>query len=84
MSPAIAAASKSGGPPARVIVTVMAITGGLGASLIIAASVVAAQVFSKTHRAQTMLTTALVLTAIAAAIFAGAEAPIGKLWVPLS
>lgn len=84
VSPAIAAASKSGGPPAWVIMTVMAITGGLGAALIIAASVVAAQVFSKTHRVQTMLATALVLTAIAAAIFAGAEAPIGKLWVPLS
>lgn len=84
VAPAIAAASKSRGPPAWVIMTVMAITGGLGAALIIAASVVATQVFSDTHRVPTMLTIMLVLTAIVVAIFAGAEAPIGKLWVPLS
>ena len=84
IAPAVAAAKKASGPPAWVVVSLMIVVGGLCGTFGIVSSVLAARVLTVTYRRETTAVTMLVLAAFVIAIMAGAEAPIGKLWVPLS
>lgn len=84
IGPAVLAAERAKGPPAWVIVTLMVALGSLGFLLMLQVSILAARVLTVRHRPEATITLLLVLIAVAVAVMAGAEAPIGKLWVPLS
>ena len=83
IAPAVAAARKSAGPSAWAVSLLTIVTFGLGATVLFATAVVAAQILTVRHRRRAVPALVLVLTALATTIIAGAEAPIGKLWVPL-
>ncbi len=84
ISPAVLAAERAKGPPAWVIVTLMAALGSLGFLLVLQVSILAARILTVRQRTEATITLLLVLIAVAVAVTAGAEAPIGKLWVHLS
>ena len=84
IAPAVAAAVKASGPPAWVVVSLMVVVGGLCGTFGVVCSVLAARVLTVAYRREATAVIMLVLTAFVIAIVAGAEAPIGKLWVPLS
>lgn len=84
IAPAVAAARESAGPSDWVVALLIIITLGLGAALLVASAVAAAQILTVKYRPYTASALVVILTALAIAIVAGAEAPIGKLWVPLA
>ena len=84
IAPAIAAAQKAKGPPAWLVGSLMAIVGGLIASFVVIGSIMGAHMFPDQRRLDATAALILVEAAVVLAIVAGAEAPIGKLWVHLS
>ena len=84
MAPALAAAEKAKGPAAWVVVSLLTLVGGIGTGLIVLTSILGARVFTDRNRREITAALFLGLTAVVSAIVAGAEAPIGKLWVNLS
>ena len=83
IAPAIAAAQRAQGPPAWLIGSLMAIVGGLIVSFVVIGSILGARTFPEGCRLQATAALILVISALILAIVAGAEAPIGKLWVQL-
>lgn len=81
--PAVLAAEEAQGPPAWTVATLMVVIGGLGCLFVLLISILAARILTDRHRTEATIALLLVLTAVAVAVIAGAEAPIGKLWVPL-
>ena len=84
IAPAIDASHISAGAPAWIIVAAMVAAGALYAALAVTCGVLAARLLAVAHRREAAAAVVLALFAAAAAILAGAEAPIGKLWVPLT
>jgi len=84
IAPAVAAARESAGPSDWVVALLIIITLGFGAALLVATAVAAAQILTVRYRPYIASALVVILTALAMAIVAGAEAPIGKLWVPLA
>ena len=84
IAPAVAAAEKASGPPEWAVVLLMVVVSGLGGTFGVASSVLAARMLTVAYRREATAAIMLVLTAFVIAIMAGPEAPIGKLWVPLS
>jgi len=84
IAPAVAAARESAGPSDWVVALLIVITLGFGAALLVGTAVAAAQILTLRHRRYAASALAVILTALAMAIVAGAEAPIAKLWVPLA
>ena len=83
IAPAIAAAQRAQGPPAWLIGSLMAIVGGLIVLLVVIGSILGARTFPDRYRLEATAALILVEAAVVLAIVAGAEAPIGKLWVQL-
>lgn len=84
IAPTVMAAEEAEGPPGWVVVILMVFTGGLGCLFALDCGVLSARVLTLRHRPEVTITLLLVLAAIVVAVIAGSEAPIGKLWVPLS
>ncbi len=84
IAPAVAAVKKASGPPPWVVASLMIVVGGLFGTLGVVSSVLAARMLTVAYRREATAVIMLVLTAFVVAIMAGPEAPIGKLWVPLS
>lgn len=83
IAPAIAAAQKAHGPSAWLIGSLMAIVGGLIVSFVVIGSILAAHTFPGRIRLEATAALIMVEAAVALALVAGTEAPIGKLWVHL-
>lgn len=84
IAPAALAAAKSNGPPGWFVGTLVILLGAGGAAVVVVVSVLAARMLTVGYRREVSVALALVLLALMAAIMAGSEAPLGKLWVPLT
>ena len=84
VAPAVAAAQKAHGPPAWLIGSLMAIVGGLIVSFVVIGSILTAHTFPGRIRLEATAALIMVEAAVALAMVAGTEAPIGKLWVHLA
>ena len=84
IAPALDAAVKATGPPNWVISLLVWLGGILTVGIFVAISTIAGRMLSNTNGVETSITLVLLLTAIALAIVAGPEAPVGKLVVPLT
>ena len=83
LAPAMEATEIANGPPAWIVGSLTALVGGLIAAFVVIGSVLGARVFPVTFRREATGALLLVITAVVLAVVAGAEAPIGKLWVYL-
>ena len=82
--PALLATEKAKGPPAWIVATLMIAIGSLGCLFVISISILAARIFTIRHRNEATVALLLAIVAAVVAVIAGPEAPIGKLWIPLS
>ncbi len=85
LSQTAAASARANGPPAWVVASLTLIVGALTATSIILSSLyMASHAFPGELRFQGTTALILIMLAIISSIYAGAEAPIAKLWVHLN
>lgn len=85
LSPTAAASARANGPPAWMVISLTLIVGALGATSIILSSLyLASRVFPANLRFQGTTALILIKLAVVTSFFAGAEAPVAKLWIHLT
>ncbi len=85
LGPTAAASARANGPPAWIVASLTLIVGALtAASIILSSLYLASHAFPASLRFQGTTALILVMLAVVSSLYAGAEAPVAKLWVHLT